>query len=56
MKEYLANNRTLEVLKLNWNSLRGQVAEKIIEGMSECYGIREIYMNNNLVGQHVDDK
>jgi hypothetical protein len=56
MKEYLSNNRTLEVLKLNWNSLRGNAADKIIEGLSECYGIREIFINNNLVGQHYDDK
>lgn len=56
MHQFLSNNRTLEVLKMNWNSLRGVVAEKIIEGLLECYGLRELYMNNNLIGVSYDDK
>ena len=56
MNLYLSNNRSLEVLKLNWNSLRGVAAEKILEGLSECYGIREVYINNNLIGVSYDDK
>ena len=41
---------------MNWNSLRGVVAEKIIEGLLECYGLRELYMNNNLIGVSYDEK
>lgn len=53
---YLSNNRNLEVLKLNWNSLRGSVADKIIDGLIFCYGIREVHMNNNLIGGSYEDK
>ena len=53
---YLSNNRSLEVIKMNWNSLRGAVGDKIMEGLVECTGIREVYMNNNLLGVSYDDK
>lgn len=56
MHSYLQNNRTLEVLKLNWNSLRGAVADKIMDGLLECYGLRELHINNNLTGVSYDDK
>jgi Ran GTPase-activating protein (RanGAP) involved in mRNA processing and transport len=53
---FLSNNRTMEVLKMNWNSLRGIVADKIMEGLLECTGIREVYLNNNLLGVTYEDK
>jgi Ran GTPase-activating protein (RanGAP) involved in mRNA processing and transport len=56
MQSYLSNNRTLEVLKVNWNSLRGAVADKIMDGLLECYGLRELQINNNLLGVSYDDK
>lgn len=56
MNHYLSGNRNLEVLKMNWNSLRAVVADKIIDGLLYCTGIREIHMNNNLTGVSYDDK
>jgi Ran GTPase-activating protein (RanGAP) involved in mRNA processing and transport len=53
---YLTNNRTLEILKLNWNSLRAVPAERIVEGLIYCYGLRELHFNNNLIGVSYDDK
>lgn len=53
---FLSNNRSLEVLKMNWNSLRGMTADKIMEGLVECTGIREVYMNNNLLGVTYEEK
>ena len=41
---------------MNWNSLRGPVAEKIIEGLTACITIKEIHMNNNLIGVSYDNK
>ena len=56
MYQFLSNNRTMEVLKVNWNSLRGNVADKIMEGLLECTGIREVHLNNNLLGVTYEDK
>lgn len=53
---YLQNNRTLETLKMNWNSFRGVVADKIIDGLNYCYGLRELQINNNLLGVSYDEK
>ena len=54
--EYLADNRIIEHFKINWNNLRGQAAEKVIEGFLNCYSIRTICMNNNLLGVAYDGK
>ena len=56
MSQYLNNNRNIEVLKMNWNSLRGNVADKIVDGLVYCYGLRELAVNNNLLGVSYDDK
>jgi Ran GTPase-activating protein (RanGAP) involved in mRNA processing and transport len=53
---YFQNNRTLETLKMNWNSFRGVVADKIVDGLNYCYGLRELHINNNLLGVSYDDK
>ena len=53
---FLSNNRSLEVLRMNWNSLRGHTADKIMEGLVECTGIREVFMNNNLLGVTYEEK
>lgn len=53
---FLSNNRSLEVLRMNWNSLRGNVGDRIMEGLVECTGIREVYMNNNLLGVTYEEK
>ena len=31
--QFLAHNRTLEILKVNWNNIRGHMGEKIIDGL-----------------------
>lgn len=31
--EFLVTNRELEILKLNWNNIRGHMGEKLIEGL-----------------------
>lgn len=54
--DFLYNNRTLEVLKMNWNNIRGSMGEKIIEGLIYCYSIKEVHLNNNLLGVAYDDK
>lgn len=41
---------------MNWNHLRGSVGEKIIEGLKNCYSIREVHLNNNLLGVAYDNK
>lgn len=33
LNSLINTNNTLEILKINWNNLRGQVGEKIIEGL-----------------------
>ena len=53
---FLSNNRTIEVLKMNWNSMRAATAEKIIDGLIYCGGIKELHLNNNLLGVSYDDK
>lgn len=40
LHEFLTNNRTLEILKMNWNNIRGSMGEKIIEGLIYCYSIK----------------
>lgn len=40
LNHFLSNNRNLEIFKINWNNIRGAVAEKIIEGLTYCYGIK----------------
>eukprot|EP00347_Sterkiella_histriomuscorum_P017989 403347211 len=54
--EFLTNNRTLEILKLNWNNIRGNMGVKIIEGLISCYSIKQLHINNNLLGVGYDDK
>jgi Ran GTPase-activating protein (RanGAP) involved in mRNA processing and transport len=39
-QEFLTNNRRLEVLKMNWNNIRGNMGERIIEGLIYCYSIK----------------
>jgi Ran GTPase-activating protein (RanGAP) involved in mRNA processing and transport len=56
LSQYLNNNRNIEVLKMNWNSLRGHIAEKIVDGLVYCYGLRELGVNNNLLGVSYDEK
>jgi hypothetical protein len=42
LNDYLSSSRSLEVFKINWNSLRAIPAEKIIEGIIECSGLKEV--------------
>ena len=56
INDFLVNNRTLETIKMNWNNIRGNMGEKIIEGLLLCYSIKEVHMNNNLLGVAYDDK
>jgi len=56
LNQFLTNNRTLEVLKMNWNSLRAVVADKVIEGLIYALSLREVHMNNNLIGVTYDEK
>lgn len=56
MCQFLSSNRGLEILKLNWNNLRGAMGEKIIEGLTHCPCLREIHLNNNLLGITYDNK
>ena len=56
LNHFLSNNRNLEIFKINWNNIRGAVAEKIIEGLLYCYGIKQVHMNNNLLGMSYEDK
>jgi hypothetical protein len=53
---YLTNNRNMEILKMNWNSLRGAPGEKIVEGIRDCPSLRELYINNNLLGVSYEEK
>ena len=53
---YLTNNRNLETLKINWNSLRGAPGEKIVEAIRDCPSLRELYLNNNLLGVSYEEK
>ena len=53
---YLTNNRNLETLKMNWNSLRGAPGEKIVEAIRDCPSLRELYLNNNLLGVSYEEK
>jgi hypothetical protein len=39
---FLTNNRNIEILKMNWNSLRGGPGEKIVEGIRDCPSLREL--------------
>lgn len=48
--DYLKQSRNLETLKMNWNNLRGQVGEKIIDGIGQCYTLKYVHLNNNLLG------
>jgi hypothetical protein len=41
---------------MNWNSLRANVGDKIIDGLCFAYSLREIHLNNNLLGVSYDDK
>ena len=41
---------------MNWNSLRANAGDKIIDGLSFAYSLREIHLNNNLLGVSYDDK
>ena len=56
INQFVAANRNLEILKMNWNNLRGAVGEKIIDGFLHSYSLREIHLNNNLLGVAYDDK
>lgn len=54
--DFLSNNRRLEVLKMNWNNIRGHMGEKIIEGLIFCRSVKQVHLNNNLLGVAYDDK
>lgn len=54
--DYLAGNRDLEIIKMNWNNIRGHVGERIIDGLLQCSSVREVHVNNNLLGVAYDDK
>jgi Ran GTPase-activating protein (RanGAP) involved in mRNA processing and transport len=54
--DFLVNNNRLEILRMNWNNIRGHLGEKIIEGLIYCRAIRQVHMNNNLLGVAYDDK
>jgi Ran GTPase-activating protein (RanGAP) involved in mRNA processing and transport len=52
----MANNSYLDIIKMNWNNIRGHVGERIIDGLLQCSSIREVHLNNNLLGVAYDDK
>lgn len=54
--DYLYSNRTLDTLKMNWNNLRGAVGEKIIDGLIYSYKIKNVHLNNNLLGVAYEGK
>ena len=56
LHDYLYSNRTLDTLKLNWNSLRGAVGEKVIDGLANSYKLKSVYLNNNLLGVAYEGK
>jgi hypothetical protein len=41
---------------MNWNSIRGHVGEKIIDGLLTCISIKSVSLNNNLLGVVYDEK
>lgn len=41
---------------MNWNSLRGAPGEKIVEAIRDCPSLRELYINNNLLGVSYEEK
>ena len=41
---------------MNWNSLRGGPGEKIVEAIRDCPSLRELYINNNLLGVSYEEK
>ncbi len=41
---------------MNWNNIRGQIGEKIIEGLVLSKRITQVHLNNNLLGVAYDDK
>lgn len=53
--QFLAENNTLEIFMANWNNLRGVPGEKVIEGLAKCYNLKNISLNNNLLGVAYDD-
>jgi Ran GTPase-activating protein (RanGAP) involved in mRNA processing and transport len=54
--DYLYSNQYLDTLKMNWNNLRGAVGEKIIDGLVNCYKIKAVHLNNNLLGVAYEGK
>ena len=56
MNAYLTNNQYLEVLKMNWNSLRDEIAEKVIEGLIDALSIKEFHISNNLIGVSYNER
>ncbi len=41
---------------MNWNSLRGVVADKVMDGLLDSLVLRDIQLANNLFGISYDDK
>ena len=56
LNNFLSSSRSLEVFKINWNSIRAAVADKVLDGLFSCFGIKEVHFNNNLLGVSYDDK
>ena len=54
--EFLVGNRDIDIIKLNWNNIRGHMGERIIDGLLQCLSVREVHLNNNLLGVAYDDK
>lgn len=54
--DFLSHNETLEILKINWNNIRGHMGEKIIDGLIHSANIKEVHINNNLLGMAYEDK
>ena len=54
--DFLTNNRDLDIIRMNWNNIRGHMGERIIDGLRHCFSVREVHLNNNLLGVGYDDK
>ena len=56
LSDFLYGNNMLETLKLNWNNLRGEKSEKIIDTLVSMNHLKEVELNNNLLGMASEGK
>ncbi len=47
---FIAESKTLDEVKINWNNLRGQVGEKIVSGLKNATMLKHVSLSNNLLG------